>query len=246
MAAASVQVTNIGLEAPYQLGKVERAGKTWKAMMKKAIVNQEVRGLHDIKLLANEMNAIRADMARIGGFSQSQWCFGNLPRRTAGEQMNADEFADVGAIQARVDGQTEFARKAEYREECKKAFVQVDSSKRVASALLRKAAPLLGTYKVGNIVAFQREQGSTTDRMRWHPGSRIIGFDGRKTCWVINGGVPFCVSLDRIRPCTSWEALSFKFLNKLRRTSRWATTIICRLPTREERRKAQGWGRRKR
>ena len=111
MSVASVQVTNIGLEAPYQLGKVERAGKTWKHMMKKAVHAKQVKGLADMRLLASEMNAVRNDTARVGGFSPSQWCLGKLPRRQAGEQVDSEEFADVGSIQARVDGQTEFAKK---------------------------------------------------------------------------------------------------------------------------------------
>ena len=86
------------------------------------------------------------------------------------------------SIQARIDGQTEFAKKAEYREACKKAYTYVDCSRKVAKGMLRKAAPLLGTYKVGDIVAFQREQNADTEESRWHPGSRIIGFDGKKVC----------------------------------------------------------------
>ena len=82
--------------------------------------------------------------------------------------------------------------------------------------MLRKAAPLPGEYKVGDVVVFQREQGAVTEDDRWNPGSRIIGFDGEggKTCWVINGGVPFCVATDQLRPCTPAEALAYAYMHK--------------------------------
>ena len=114
--------------------------------------------------------------------------------------MDSEGFADIGSIQARIDGQTEFPRRAGYREACKKAFIHADSSKRVATGLLRKAAPLLGTYKVGDIVAFQRKQDAATEETRWHPGSRTIGFDGKGTYWMTYRGEPFCDVLGHIRP----------------------------------------------
>ena len=121
---------------------------------------------------------LKMDMSRVGGFAPSQWVLGRLPRRGAGFQGDDEGFADVGSMQARIDGVTEFAKRADYRECAKKAFVHHDSSVRVQKAMLRKAAPLPGEYKVGDVVAFQREQGAVTEDDRWNPGSRIIGFDG--------------------------------------------------------------------
>ena len=44
--------------------------------------------------------------------------------------------------------------------------------------------------------------------------SRVIGFDGPKTCWVLNESKPFCVSTDKIRPATPAETLAYLYLNK--------------------------------
>jgi len=57
-------------------------------------------------------------------------------------------------------------------------------------------------------------QGAKTEEGKWHPGSRIIGFDGKKTCWVINGGVPFCVATDQLRPCSAAETLAYQYMHK--------------------------------
>ena len=153
-------------------------------------------------------------MSRVGGFSPTQWVLGRLPRRGAGFQGDEEGSQDVGSMQARVDGQTEFAKRADYRESAKKAFVHHDCSVKVQKAMLRKAAPLVGEYRVGDVVAFQREQGAETHDDRWNPGSRIIGFDKGETCWVVNGGVPFCVATDQLRPCTAAEALAYAYTQK--------------------------------
>ena len=90
-------------------------------------------GMSEMKLMSTEINSTRNDMARVGGFAPSQWVFGKLPRRGAGEQFDAEGWADFGAVQERVSGQTEFAKIAAYRQEAKEAFVKVDSSSRISS-----------------------------------------------------------------------------------------------------------------
>ena len=117
-------------------------------------------------------------------------------------------------MQARVDGVTEFAKRAGCRESAKKAFVHHDCSTKVQKAILRKVAPLPGEYRVRDVIAFQREQGAETEDDRWNPGSRIIGFEKGETCWVVNGGVPFCIATNQIRPCTAAEALAYAYMQK--------------------------------
>ena len=46
--------------------------------------------------MATEVNTVRNDMARVAGFAPSQWVFGKLPRRGAGEQF--DEEASAAAV----------------------------------------------------------------------------------------------------------------------------------------------------
>ena len=102
----------------------------------------------------------------------------------------------------------------EYRHEAKKARVHLDSSKRVAGALLRKAAPKVMEYRVGDLVSFQREQGAGQNRRkRWSPASRIIGFEGgennKKVVWVLCEGIPLCLATDQIMPASDAQALSY-------------------------------------
>ena len=126
-------------------------------------------------------------MAKVSAFSPSQWVLGRQPRRCNGYQFDSEGFAGVGAMQEGCGGTTEFARCARYRDCSHEAFMNTDWSRRLQKALQRKAAPQKGEYKVGDIVAFQKAQGAMTDENRRHPGSRIAGFDGKATCWVVNG-----------------------------------------------------------
>ena len=115
VSSAPNQVTNIRLDATYQAGKGERAGKTRKRKMKSAIHAKQANDLDDLCLLVAEMNAVRKDIARVGEFLPSQWYLGKLPRRQTGGQMGSESFAGIGPNQTRVNGQIELARIAEYR-----------------------------------------------------------------------------------------------------------------------------------
>ena len=52
-------------------------GVVWKDIVKKVIHQKKVVGMDAMKQVAQEVNATRNDMARVGGFAPSQWVFGN-------------------------------------------------------------------------------------------------------------------------------------------------------------------------
>ena len=87
--------------------------------------------------------------------------------------MSEDQFADLGAIEDQVDSESRFAFQHQARLEAKKAFIHLDTSKRVQRALLRSAKPIPQAYSVGDVVCFRRDNqpGKTT----WSPASRVIG-----------------------------------------------------------------------
>lgn len=49
---------------------------------------------------------------RRGCFSPSQWVLGRVPRRP-GQQGDEDEWGQLGVLETRQDGATEFGRRAE-------------------------------------------------------------------------------------------------------------------------------------
>jgi hypothetical protein len=116
-------------------------------------------------------------------------------------------------MEERVGPTAVFGERMKIRHEAKKAFAHADSSNRTVEAMLRQAAPLVGDYRVGDLISFQREQESHgIARKRWSSASRIIGFEGRKVCWVTCEGVPYCIATDRMRPANESEALAYQYL----------------------------------
>ena len=63
---------NIGLEAPYQLGKVERHGDMWKKIASKIIETKNISGFDDMRMVAAEVDAVVNEMRRTKGFSPAQ------------------------------------------------------------------------------------------------------------------------------------------------------------------------------
>ena len=203
---------NIGLESPEQLGRVERHGGLWKQVAKRTISSQELSGADDMRMLASCTNAIMNDNVRKGGFAPSQWVLGRFPR-SPGDQFTEEEFADLGCVSEKVDAQSAFYRMTQIRMASKRSFTHADCSHRVASIMLRKAAPTPGDYKVGDLICFRREQNAKTPDQRWSTPTRIIGFDGPKVVWGLNETVPVCLAIDKIRPATPAEALAHLYLH---------------------------------
>ena len=118
-------------------------------------------------------------------------------------------------MQERIDPTIVFAERMAYRHEAKKAFVKADSSSRIARALLRKAAPRVSNWQVGDLVSFQRMQGTRGNRrLRWSPAARIIGFErGGKVVWAICEGIPFCLAHDKLLAADDAKVLAYQLIH---------------------------------
>ena len=130
-------------------------------------------GEDQVRLAADVVNETRNNMSRYGGFAPIQWVLGKFPR-APGSQFDENEFANLGYLEAQQESGTEFALQCQYRLSAQEAFVHEDCGKRVGGALLRKAAPLQGSYAVGDVICFQKEhdkQGAD----RWSTAPRIAG-----------------------------------------------------------------------
>ena len=209
-----VQIRTAGLESPEHIGRGERHGGIIKRTWRRVCRELHIHGKSACKVAMAHIVAEKNDYIRHGGFSPSQWVLGRKPRAVA-NLLDEDEFADLGAIAASMDGATAFGYQTAVRHEARKALVHQDCHRRVKSALLRNAAPLPGKYAAGDLVCYRinRVQGQAGRvEPQWSSVSRIIGFDN-KTVWVVHGGVPVATSIGKLRPCTSAEALAFSIMN---------------------------------
>ena len=203
LSSRGVILRNIGVESPEQLGRVERHGGILKGMMQRIIHELGLTGELQVKEALSESLHTKNSQSRIKGFTPTQWVFGKLPKEPG---MATDEKMDLGVLEALADERHEFAQVMEIRETARKAFVREDLSRRVAKAILRKAAPVSKEYGVGDLVCFK------TDQSGWSTASRVIGFEGPKVVWLIHQGTPICAALDRLRPVNAAEALAYQHL----------------------------------
>ena len=141
-------------------------------MARKVISQTQARGEVEIQSVLDESCLTKNSLLRNGGYSPSQWVLGKTPRE-APSLVSEDKFADLGAIEDQVDPESRFAFQHQARLEAEKAFIHLDTSKRVQRALLRSAKPIPQTYSFGDVVCFRRDNqpGKTT----WSPASRVIG-----------------------------------------------------------------------
>ena len=102
-----------------------------------------------------------------------------LPRSPA-TMGDEDECLDVGALQAHAAGPTDFGVQSRYRGKTREAFVRWDCGERVRRAALRKAAPVVGSYQVGDIVSYCKEPRAGEHGLQWRVGSRSVGFEKDK------------------------------------------------------------------
>ena len=92
LAAAGVYASTIGLEAPYQLGKVERHGAIWKVTAAKVIEQKGIVGLHNMMNLATVVNSVVNERNRTVGFSPAQWALARTPRYGTGDNGDDEQF----------------------------------------------------------------------------------------------------------------------------------------------------------
>ena len=105
--------------------------------------------------VAGEVTAVVNKKNRTGGFSPSQWVLGKMPRYGAGEQGSDELAGQYGSLEDRIGPTTIFGERMAIRHEAKKAYVYADSSEKIAKAMLRKTAPKIGDYRVGDLISFQ-------------------------------------------------------------------------------------------
>ena len=205
-AAHGIQVSHAPLETPEAIGRVERHGGALKAMVRKVVAQTQAVGPSQLQSVLDECCLTKNSMLRHGGYSPSQWVLGKTPRGPP-SFMEEDNGSDLGSFEDQVDPESRFALLHKAREEAKKAFMHLDTSKRVQRALLRNAKPLPYTYSIGDVVCFRRDK---TGKTEWSTASRVIGFEGthNESVWVLCQNVPVLVSAQNLRPAQDAEALA--------------------------------------
>ena len=215
-AAHGIQVSQAPLETPESIGRVERHGGVLKAMVRKVVSQTQAAGQVQLQTVLAECCLTKNTVLRHCGYSPSQWVLGKMAR---GPPSLVEEYnsADLGSLEDQVDPESRFALIHQARNEAKKAFVHLDTSKdtskRVQRALLTNAKPLPYTYFVGDVACFRRDKAGKTV---WSTASMIIGFEFEgnqyENVWVLCQNAPVLVSAQNLRPAQDAEALAHTVL----------------------------------
>ena len=136
IAKKGIHVRQAALESSEQIGRVERRSDVLEKMITKVVKETNATGEAEMDMVITECISAISEMSRHGGFAPAQWVLSRLPRVPASQGDEA-EFADIGAIQAHVDGPTEFGLQSRYRLKAREAFIKWDIGERMQKAILR-------------------------------------------------------------------------------------------------------------
>ena len=201
----AINLRYVGVEALHQLGRGERHGGLFKELIYASMEERQIIGVQQVKMLVAETCMVKNMKLNHLGFTPYQWVLGKLPIDAT---SLIDEEADgrfLGVHEEIQEPDDEFGLRLQIRQAAKMAYTKVDGSRRVRSALLRKAVPIRGPYQPGDLVCFHR-------RGRWHGPGRIIGRDGRAAVWIVHGGVPLVAPENALRPASSSEIYAKQIL----------------------------------
>ena len=203
----NIPVFHTPLEPPEGIGRVERHGGLLKGMYRKICHEIQIQGREQVETALSQACMVKNEQNRVGGFSPSQWVLGKGPWE-APSIVSEEQWAQLGAIEAKYDSTSIFALQHQARMEAQKAFVHLDCSRRVRKALLRNASTIKRTYSVGDSVVFRRD--NQRGGRQWSPPARVIGQEG---LWLLCGNVPVLVAAQNVRPATASEALALSILH---------------------------------
>ena len=209
-AANGIQVKHAPLETPEAIGRVERHGGIAKALYRKVAAEVQPTDVEQVDRILAEVAQVKNNSTRHGGFSPAQWVLGRSHKTQP--SLLGEQWSDLGVLQEQADPESIFALQQMARVEARKAFVYLDTSKRVQRAMLKNASPISMKYEVGDVVCYRRDNNADGG-VRWSVASRVIGHEGERDVWVLCRNVPVLVSVHNLRPANDAEALARSVLN---------------------------------
>ena len=191
LAKNGVVIRPAGLEAPEQIGRVERRGAMHKKMMSKVIKDTHALGKKAMHIILSEcLNAVN-EMTRHGGFAPAQWVLSRLPRNRPPWTMKMNTSMWVRCKHMPMDQQLSGYSHITEQRHSKLSYdgTVVNES----DALICERPHLwLDPTKLETIVSYCREARAGEHGLQWNVGSRLTSFEKDRnspgetqprTCW---------------------------------------------------------------
>ena len=196
------------VESPYQRGMTERAGKTFKMMLSKAMETYVCSSEMEWRELVDVVNMQKNRLLLKSGYSPIQRVIGYAPR-IPGRLLTggADNRSQPDQVQSGDEG----ARKSmEMRKAASLAFHETDCSEALRRAI--SAGPRsLETFEVGELVYFWRVGMSAARKAApayWHGPGRVVMTHLPSTVWISYQGTLVKASPERVRRASEEEQLT--------------------------------------
>ena len=196
------------VESPYQRGITERAGKSFKLMLSKALETYPCETDQEWKELVDVVNMQKNRLLMKNGYSPIQRVIGFSPRLPGG--MLTGDAANRSFPEKIRLGDHGVIRAMNMRKAAALAFHSTECEEALRRAIESGPRPI-HNYEIGETVYFWRVgQGSTRKPAPayWHGPSKVVMTDPPSTIWLSYQGTLVKASPERIRRASEEEQLT--------------------------------------
>eukprot|EP00435_Cladocopium_sp_Y103_P050254 s2395_g15.t1 len=196
------------VESPYQRGITERAGKTFKVMLSKAMQTYECQNRAEWRELVDIVNYQKNRLLMRNGYSPIQRVIGYSPRLPGG--MMSGDAANRSVHDKERLGDRGVVRAMQMRKAAALAFHSTECEDALRRALASGPRPFTD-FEIGEAVYFWRVgQGAARQPAPayWHGPARVVMLDQPTTVWLAYQGKLVKASPERIRRASEEEQLT--------------------------------------
>ncbi|CAK0841699.1 unnamed protein product [Prorocentrum cordatum] len=194
--------------SPWQAGKTERAGGTWKETFYRTRQKFNTNNWEDFYELVDAVNVVMGESVRRGGFTPYQRIFGR-PFRLP-EKILEEGSPSWSTVSRAMNGDTELARSIDMRKAAMAAYIEAECSEKWRRALQRRTRPTRGTtFQPGDRCYFWRSSTDKLPTRSWHGPARVIQVGLPSTVWCSYQGVLKC-SPEQLRHANEAEVAAWE------------------------------------
>lgn len=210
----------VPVEAPWQLGMVERHGGVLAEIIAMTVRNCKVVGRRELKLAIIAACGAKNRRPGLSGHSPRSHVFG-VQDRLDGSVIDSLLDGERMPVHANALNNEDFQRALAIREAASKAVVHLDHSEKYHEAISRLPLPEHGPFLPGAQVYYWQAQGAAhrskgrrrRQHDRWRGPATVIGRetreDGQRTAyWLSHGGRLRLVAAAHIRTASREEQLA--------------------------------------
>ncbi|CAK9009669.1 unnamed protein product [Durusdinium trenchii] len=197
------------LEMPTQRAITERAGRSFKEVLSKTLMEAGCSSWDEWHLIVDEVNATMNRLSNKSGFSPIQRMLGYSPRLPGGIFQGGE--GSIGVMSRYHAGDAQVQRSTDIRTQAAVAFHQVECEQALKHSVY--AGPKrFYDYEVGQTVYFWRkgmERQKKDSPAFWHGPGKVILTDLPNTIWVSYRGTLVKAAPEHLRPITNDEKFQF-------------------------------------